>query len=298
MPDAPCPLIETAIAPRDEIARAQLREALPQLAAADADFTFGRDAESGQIVLKVMREAQLEQTLMLLRSVYEIAFDAGAPQVAYRETLSRAATVTHTHKKHIGPAYQFAKVTIAFAPLAQGSGFVFANEAGGAVPDEFMPGVERGLRAQKESGSLAGFPVIDVKATLVDGAYHEVDSNVMSFDIAARAAFRALADEGVAILLEPVMALEIAVPQDHLGGVIGDLKARHASVSATEDGVDDFAIIAAEAPLAHLFGYGRALMAMTQGSARFTMRFARYAPALAPGSPDGAFPGATGRRVA
>ena len=196
--------------------------------------------------------------------------------MAYRETLTRPATITYTHKKSVG-FVQFAKVTIAFEPLTAGSGFVFENAAASdAVPAEFVPAIERGLNAQKESGLIAGFPVVDFKATLVGGAYHEVDSNALAFDIAARAAFRQLAAEKAVSLLEPVMRVEVATPEDFLGGVIGDLNSRRGRVMGIEFGIDGYQIVTADVPLANLFGYGITLMSVTQDRARFTMAFARY----------------------
>ncbi|MBL6852050.1 MAG: hypothetical protein ISS15_09575 [Alphaproteobacteria bacterium] len=300
MPDAPYPLVEVAIEPQNEVAAAQLREALPQLAAADPSFTFDHDPECGQTVLKGASEAHLEQKVLMLERVYEIAVEIGAPQIAYRETLVRPATIKYIHKKQTGGSGQFAEVTIAFEPLPAGSGFKFDNAvAGDAIPEALVPAVERGLRAQKESGLLAGFPVIDFKATLIDGKYHEMDSNPLAFDIAARGAFRELAQLDVVVPLEPIMALEVATPEDFLGGVIGDLNSRRGTVAGTESGIDGFEIVTAEVPLVNLFGYGRALLAMTGGRGRFTMSFARYALAPLPDSdPDPRFPGAMGMRVA
>jgi elongation factor G len=169
------------------------------------------------------------------RRTYKVDANVGAPQVAYRETLSKPVTVKYTHKKQTGGSGQFAEVTIDFKPLPPGSGFVFENDVvGGSIPKEFIPSVEKGLKAQKESGLLAGFPVIDFKATLTDGKYHEVDSNALTFDIAARAAFRELASKGAVKLLEPIMKVEVVTPDDFLGGVIGDLNSRRGQVQGTD----------------------------------------------------------------
>jgi elongation factor G len=299
MPDAPYPLIEVAIVPANEIAAAQLREALPQLAAADSAFAFDHDSESGQTIIKGVSEAHLEHKLLMLKSIYEIAGRVGAPQVAYRETLTRPATIKYTYKKVTGGSGHFAEVTITFSPLPPGAGFVFENTvAAGTIPKEFIPSVERGLSAQKEAGVLAGFPVIDFKATLIDGKYHEIDSNPLTFDIAARAAFRELAKTDTVALLEPVMQIEVATPEDWLGGIIGDLNARKGTIIGTEPGITGFEIVTADVPLASLFGYGRFLLAVTGDRARFTMRFARYERVLDSNDPDRPFPGAMGMRIA
>ncbi|HTO39694.1 MAG TPA: elongation factor G, partial [Rhizomicrobium sp.] len=223
----PDPVIEVAIEPKTKADQEKMGVALNRLAQEDPSFRVSSDQESGQTILKGMGELHLEIKVDILRRTYKVDANVGAPQVAYRETLSRPVTVKYTHKKQTGGSGQFAEVTIDFEPLPPGSGFVFANNVvGGSVPKEFIPSVERGLKAQKDSGLLAGFPVIDFKATLTDGKYHEVDSNALTFDIAARAAFRELASRGAVKLLEPIMKVEVVTPEDFLGGVIGDLNSR------------------------------------------------------------------------
>ncbi|HEY4941575.1 MAG TPA: hypothetical protein VII56_09105 [Rhizomicrobium sp.] len=290
-------LLEVAIEPKSEVARASLREALEQLTAVDLTFGTAIDSESGQTLLRGTSEAQLEEKVGLLRSLYDIQFAVGAPQVAYRETLSRPVSIKYTHKKQTGGSGQFAEVSIDFRPLPAGSGFVFENDVvGGSIPKEFVLAIEKGLKAQKEFGLLAGFPVIDFKATLTDGKYHEVDSNALTFDIAARRAFRELASVGAVKLLEPVMKVEVTTPGDFLGGVIGDLNSRRGEVESTEDG--ELQVITALVPLASLFGYNHSLRSLSQGRARCAMRFDHFADVPMPGSPDPKFPAAAALRVA
>jgi elongation factor G len=197
--------------------------------------------------------------------------------VAYRETLSKPVTVLYTHKKQTGGSGQFAEVKIEFEPLPPGSGFEFEDGVrGGSVPKEFIPAVEKGLKAQKESGLMAGFPVIDFKATLVDGKSHEVDSSALAFDIAARAAFRELSTRGVVKLLEPIMKVEVVTPEDFTGGVIGDLLGRRGQVMG-QDTRGNAQVINAMVPLANMFGYINTLRSMSQGRAQYSMEFHHYA---------------------
>ena len=206
--------VEIAIESRNAGDYEKLYATLARVAADDPRLGVCTAPESQQTVLKGISEAHLKETIALLSA---IPLNVGAPQVAYRETLSKPVSVKYTHKKQTGGSGQFAEVTIEFEPLQPGEGFVFENEVvGGAIPKEFIPAVEKGLKTQKESGLLAGFPVIDFKATLVDGKYHEVDSNALTFDIAARAAFRELASRGAVKLLEPIMKVEVVTPEDFL----------------------------------------------------------------------------------
>ena len=201
----------------------------------------------------------------------------GQPQVAYRETLSRAAEVDYTHKKQTGGAGQYARVKIRVEPLPAGSGYQFENDVvGGNIPKEYIPGVEKGLRSAIETGVLSGFPVTDIKATLFDGAYHDVDSSVMAFEIAARTAFRELAPKAGPKLLEPMMRVEVVTPEDYLGDIIGDLSSRRGHVSGM-DQRGNARIVNALVPLATMFGYVNTLRSMSQGRAQFTMHFDHYA---------------------
>ncbi len=272
----PDPVIEVAIEPKTKADQEKMGVALARLAQEDPSFRVSSDAESGQTILKGMGELHLDIKVDILRRTYKVDANVGAPQVAYRETLSRPVTVLYTHKKQTGGSGQFAEVKIEFEPLEPGSGFVFENDVvGGAVPKEYIPAVEKGLKSQKESGLMAGFPVIDFKATLVDGKYHEVDSNALTFDIAARAAFRELSTKGAVKLLEPIMKVEVVTPEDFLGGVIGDLNSRRGQVQGT-DTRGNAQVVSAMVPLANMFGYINTLRSMTQGRAQYTMQFDHY----------------------
>jgi len=272
----PDPVIEVAIEPKTKADQEKMGMALVRLAQEDPSFRVSTDQESGQTILKGMGELHLEIKVDILKRTYKVDANVGAPQVAYRETLSKPVTVKYTHKKQTGGSGQFAEVTIEFEPLPPGSGFVFENEVvGGSVPKEFIPAVEKGLKAQKESGLLAGFPVIDFQARLVDGKYHEVDSNALTFDIAARAAFRELASRGAVKLLEPIMKVEVVTPEDFLGGVIGDLNSRRGQVQGT-DSRGNAQVVTAMVPLANMFGYINTLRSMSQGRAQYSMQFDHY----------------------
>jgi len=272
----PDPVIEVAIEPKTKADQEKMGVALNRLAQEDPSFRVSTDQESGQTILKGMGELHLEIKVDILKRTYKVDATVGAPQVAYRETLSKPVTIQYTHKKQTGGSGQFAEVKIEFEPLAPGSGFVFENDVvGGAIPKEFIPAVEKGLKAQKESGLMAGFPVIDFKATLVDGKYHEVDSNALTFDIAARAAFRELAEKRAVKLLEPIMKVEVVTPEDFLGGVIGDLNSRRGQVQGT-DTRGNAQIVTAMVPLANMFGYINTLRSMSQGRAQYSMQFDHY----------------------
>jgi elongation factor G len=272
----PDPVIEVAIEPKTKADQEKMGMALVRLAQEDPSFRVSTDQESGQTILKGMGELHLEIKVDILKRTYKVDANVGAPQVAYRETLSKPVTVKYTHKKQTGGSGQFAEVTIDFAPLPPGSGFVFENDiVGGSIPKEFIPSVEKGLKAQKESGLLAGFPVIDFSATLTDGKYHEVDSNALTFDIAARAAFRELASRGAVKLLEPIMKVEVVTPEDFLGGVIGDLNSRRGQVQGT-DSRGNAQVVTAMVPLANMFGYINTLRSMSQGRAQYSMQFDHY----------------------
>lgn len=272
----PDPVIEVAIEPKTKADQEKMGVALNRLAQEDPSFRVSTDQESGQTILKGMGELHLEIKVDILKRTYKVDANVGAPQVAYRETLTKPVTIDYTHKKQTGGSGQFARVKIEYEPLEPGSGFVFENEVvGGSVPKEFIPSVEKGIKAQKDSGLLAGFPVIDFKATLVDGAYHEVDSNALTFDIAARASFRELASKGAVKLLEPIMKVEVVTPEDFLGGVIGDLNSRRGQVQGT-DSRGNAQVITAMVPLANMFGYINTLRSMSQGRAQYTMQFDHY----------------------
>ncbi|MGH6828327.1 MAG: elongation factor G [Rhizomicrobium sp.] len=272
----PDPVIEVAIEPKTKADQEKMGVALNRLAQEDPSFRVSTDQESGQTILKGMGELHLEIKVDILKRTYKVEANVGAPQVAYRETLSRPVTIDYTHKKQTGGSGQFARVKIEYEPLPPGSGFVFENDVvGGSVPKEFIPSVEKGIKAQKESGLLAGFPVIDFLARLVDGAYHEVDSNALTFDIAARASFREIAFKGAVRLLEPIMKVEVVTPDDFLGGVIGDLNSRRGQVQGT-DSRGNAQVVTAMVPLANMFGYINTLRSMSQGRAQYSMQFDHY----------------------
>ncbi|HEY4115996.1 MAG TPA: elongation factor G [Rhizomicrobium sp.] len=272
----PDPVIEVAIEPKTKADQEKMGVALNRLAQEDPSFRVSTDQESGQTILKGMGELHLEIKVDILRRTYKVDANVGAPQVAYRETLAKPVTIKYTHKKQTGGSGQFAEVTIDFKPLPPGSGFVFENDVvGGAIPKEFIPSVEKGIKNQKESGLIAGFPVIDFQATLTDGKYHEVDSNALTFDIAARAAFRELAEKRAAKLLEPIMKVEVVTPEEYFGGVIGDLNSRRGQVHST-DSRGNAQIVTAMVPLANMFGYINTLRSMSQGRAQYTMQFDHY----------------------
>jgi len=273
----PDPVIEVAVEPKTKMDQEKMGMALTRLSAEDPSFRVASDLESGQTVIKGMGELHLEVLVDRMRREFGVDASVGPPQVAYRETISRAAEIDYIHKKQTGGAGQFARVKIRFEPLPQGSGYVFENGVrGGAVPREFVPGVEKGLKASCESGVLSGFPVTDFKATLYDGDSHDVDSSVMAFEIAARAAFREGMPKAGPRLLEPVMRVEAVMPDEYMGDVIGDLNARRGQVSGM-DQRGNARVVTAMVPLATMFGYVNTLRSMSQGRAQFTMHFDHYA---------------------
>ncbi|MEZ5995316.1 MAG: elongation factor G [Hyphomonadaceae bacterium] len=272
----PEPVIEVAIEPKSKADQEKLGVALSKLAAEDPSFRVSTDQESGQTILKGMGELHLDIKVDILKRTYKVEANVGAPQVAYREKLGRAATIDYTHKKQTGGSGQFARVKIEFEPGEPGSGFVFKNAiVGGAVPKEYVPGVEKGLTMSKENGLLAGFPLIDLKATLIDGAYHDVDSNVLTFQIASQAAFRELKEKGDPKLLEPIMKVEVTSPEEYVGSVIGDLNSRRGMIQG-QDMRGNATIINAMVPLANMFGYVNTLRSFSQGRASYVMEFDHY----------------------
>jgi elongation factor G len=272
----PDPVIEVAIEPKTKADQEKMGVALARLAQEDPSFRVSVDQESGQTILKGMGELHLDIKVDILRRTYKVDANIGAPQVAYRETLTKKVEVDYTHKKQTGGSGQFARVKIVFEPQAPGFGYEFENDiVGGSVPKEYVPGVEKGLNASRENGVLAGFPLIDFKATLIDGAFHEVDSNVLTFEIAARAAFRELKERKAVKLLEPIMKVEVVTPDDFLGGVIGDINSRRGQVQGT-DTRGNAQVITATVPLANMFGYVNNLRSMSQGRASYSMQFDHY----------------------
>jgi elongation factor G len=273
----PDPVIEVAVEPRTKGDQEKMGVALARLAAEDPSFRVTSDAESGQTVIKGMGELHLEIIVDRMKREFKVDANVGAPQVAYRETISRVHEIDYTHKKQTGGAGQFARIVLRFEPLEPGSGFQFESSVvGGSVPREYVPGVQKGLAVASQTGVLAGFPVIDFKVSLIDGASHDVDSSVMAFEIATRAAFR----EGVAKagpkLLEPMMRVEVVTPEEYMGDIIGDLNSRRGQVSGM-DQRGNARVIAALVPLATMFGYVNTLRSMSQGRAQYSMHFDKYA---------------------
>jgi elongation factor G len=273
----PDPVIEIAIEPKSKADQEKLGVALAKLVAEDPSFRVSTDQESGQTIIKGMGELHLDIKVDILKRTYKVDANIGAPQVAYREKITRVAQIDYTHKKQTGGHGQYAKIKIVAEPGAPGSGFVFENEVvGGSVPKEFIPAVEKGLEGQLSSGILASFPVVDLKVSLVDGDSHDVDSSSMAFEIAARAAMREALQRGGSVLLEPVMKVEVVTPEDYTGSVIGDLNSRRGQIQG-QDMRGNANVISAMVPLANMFSYVNNLRSMSQGRATFTMQFDHYA---------------------
>jgi elongation factor G len=272
----PEPVIEIAVEPKTKGDQEKMGQALARLATEDPSFRVSVDHESGQTVIKGMGELHLEIIVDRMKREFKVDANVGAPQVAYRETITRPAEIDYTHRKQTGGSGQYAKVKIRFEPLPPGSGFVFENEVvGGTVPKEFVPGVEKGLKGAAENGIIAGFPMIDFKAELFDGDYHDVDSSALAFEIAARAAFKEGIVKAAPRLLEPVMRVEVVTPDDYMGDVIGDLNSRRGQVTGM-DSRGNARVINAMVPLANMFGYVNQLRSMSQGRAQYTMHFDHY----------------------
>ena len=274
----PAPVIEQAIEPKSKADQEKLGVALAKMVAEDPSFTVHTDEESGQTIMKGMGELHLDIKVDILRRTYKVDANIGAPQVAYRESLGRKTDIDYTHKKQTGGTGQFARVKLTFEPGEEGSGFVFESSiVGGSIPKEFIPGVEKGLKSAKDNGLLAGFPVIDFKATLYDGGFHDVDSSVLAFEIASRAAFRELREKAAPKLLEPIMKVEVLTPDEYMGDVIGDLNSRRGQIQGTETR-GNAQVVTAFVPLANMFGYVSQLRSFSQGRAQFTMQYDHYEP--------------------
>ena len=274
--DFPDPVIEIAIEPKTKADQEKLGIALAKLAAEDPSFRVSTDQESGQTILKGMGELHLDIKVDILRRTYKVDANIGAPQVAYREKLTRKVDIDYTHKKQTGGTGQFARVKITFEPNEIGAGNVFESKVvGGSVPKEFVPGVDKGIQSVMGAGILAGFPVVDLKATLTDGAFHDVNSSVLAFEIASRAATREALQKGGAVLLEPIMKVEVVTPEEYTGSCIGDLNSRRGQIQG-QDMRGNAVVINAMVPLANMFGYVNQLRSFSQGRANFTMQFDHY----------------------
>ena len=278
--DFPDPVIEVSVEPKTQADQEKMGLALARLLAEDPSLRVETNPESGQTILKGMGELHLEIIVDRLKREFKVEANIGAPQVAYRETITKPVDIEYTHKKQSGGAGQFAKVNIKFRPKPKTeedpSDFKFINTVvGGRIPKEYIPGVEKGLNIAKNTGILAGYPVVDFEAELYDGAFHDVDSSVLAFEIAAKYAFRDMMEKAGATILEPIMSVEVVTPEDYMGDIIGDINSRRGQIANLEDR-DGIKVIKAFVPLANMFGYVNSLRSLSQGRAQFTMIFARY----------------------
>ncbi len=272
----PEPVIELAVEPKTKADQEKMGMALSRLASEDPSLRLSTNEETGQTILKGMGELHLEIIVDRMKREFKVEANVGAPQVAYRETITKKMDIDYTHKKQSGGSGQFAKINLVIEPLPPGSGFVFESKiVGGSVPKEYVPGVEKGFEASLSNGVVAGFPTIDFKVTLVDGAYHDVDSSVLAFEIAARAAFREGLPKCGPVLLEPIMKVEVVTPEEYMGDVIGDLSSRRGNVTGM-DSRGNARVVDAMVPLSSMFGYVNTLRSMSQGRAQYSMQFDHY----------------------
>ena len=274
----PDPVIEIAIEPKTKNDQEKMSQGLQRLAAEDPSFRVETDIESGQTIMKGMGELHLDILVDRLKREFKVEANIGAPQVAYRETISHEVEHTYTHKKQSGGSGQFGEVKMIISPTEPGEGYSFESRiVGGSIPKEYIPGVEKGINSVTDSGPLAGFPVIDFKVALIDGKFHDVDSSVLAFEIAARMCMREGMRKAGAKLLEPVMKVEVITPEEYTGGIIGDLTSRRGQVNG-QDTRGNAIAIDAFVPLANMFGYINTLRSMSSGRAQFTMQFDHYEP--------------------
>ena len=272
----PDPVIEIAVEPKTKGDQEKMGEALARLAKEDPSFRVSSDDESGQTIIKGMGELHLDIIVDRMKREFKVEANVGAPQVAYRETIEKSAEFEYIHKKQSGGAGQFAKVKLFVEPQEPGKGReVESAIKGGAIPKEFIPGVEKGIETVSDSGILAGFPMIDYKVTIVDGLHHDVDSSVLAFELASRACFKQACTQGGLKLLEPIMRVEVVTPEDYMGDVIGDLNSRRGQIS-TQEQRGNATVITAMVPLANMFGYINSLRSMSQGRAQYSMFFDHY----------------------
>jgi len=272
----PDPVIEVAVEPKTKADQEKMGVALHRLAAEDPSFRVSTDQESGQTIIKGMGELHLEILVDRMKREFKVDANAGAPQVAYRESLAKPVELTYTHKKQSGGSGQFGEVRVTLEPGERGSGIEFIDEIkGGNIPREYIPSVEKGMRETAETGSLIGFPIIDFKIRLTDGKYHDVDSSALAFEITGRGAMREAAQKAGIKLLEPIMKVEVVTPEDYLGDVIGDLNSRRGQIQGT-DSRGNAQVVEAMVPLANMFGYVNELRSFSQGRAQYTMQFSHY----------------------
>ncbi|WP_431284177.1 elongation factor G [Humitalea sp. 24SJ18S-53] len=274
----PVPVIDISVEPKTKDAVEKMSLGLGKLAGEDPSLRVKTDQETGQVILSGMGELHLEIIVDRLRREYGVDCNIGAPQVAYRETITKAHTETYTHKKQSGGSGQYAEVKVIFEPKERNTGIEFSNSVvGGSVPKEYIPAVEKGIKVQAETGVMAGFPTVDFKYSLVDGKYHDVDSSALAFEIAAKACFREGMKKAGPVILEPIMDVEVTTPQDHVGDVVGDLNRRR-GVIQSQDMAGTSVIVRAHVPLKEMFGYISNLRGMTKGRASFSMQFHHYDP--------------------
>jgi elongation factor G len=274
----PAPVISMAIIPRDKANSEKLGNALGKMVAEDPSFHAEVDQESGETILKGMGELHLDIKVDILKRTHGVEADVGKPQVAYRETITKAVTDSYTHKKQTGGSGQYAKIEYTIEPLEPGNGFVFESAiVGGTIPKEFIPAVEKGFKSMVDKGPLCGFPLLDFKVTLTDGGFHAVDSSQMAFEVASKAAFRQTMPKAGPQLLEPIMKVDVFVPDANVGDVIGDLNRRRGMIKSQEPGASSIRI-KADVPLGSMFGYIGDLRSMTSGRGQFSMEFSHYSP--------------------
>jgi elongation factor G len=272
----PEPVIDIAVEPKSKADQEKMGLALARLAAEDPSFRVKTDEESGQTIISGMGELHLDIIVDRMKREFKVEANIGAPQVAYREAITKTVEHDYTHKKQSGGSGQFARIKFRIEPNEPGKGFEFASEVvGGNVPKEYVPGVQKGVQSVMGAGPLIGFPIVDVKFVLTDGAYHDVDSSVLAFEIAGRAGFREAIEKAAPKILEPIMRVEVLTPEDYVGDVIGDLNSRRGQIRGTEArGIAQ--VIDAMVPLANMFGYVNSLRSMSQGRAQYTMTFDHY----------------------
>ncbi|MCL6699448.1 elongation factor G [Sphingomonas sp. NSE70-1] len=272
----PEPVIEVAVEPKTKADQEKMGIALNRLAAEDPSFRVTTDHESGQTIIKGMGELHLEILVDRMKREFKVEANVGAPQVAYREYLKKPVDIDYTHKKQSGGTGQFGRVKVKVTPGERGAGIIFKDEIkGGNIPKEYIPAIEKGFRETAATGSLVGFPIIDFEIVLYDGAYHDVDSSALAFEITARGAMREVAQKSGITLLEPVMKVEVVTPEDYLGDVIGDLNSRRGQIQGT-DTRGNAQAVEAMVPLANMFGYVNQLRSFTQGRAQYSMQFSHY----------------------
>jgi elongation factor G len=275
----PDPVISVAVSPRDKAASEKLGEAIGKMVREDPSFHVETDPDSGETILKGMGELHLDIKVDILKRTHNVEVDVGAPQVAYRETITQRVEDSYTHKKQSGGSGQFGKIDYIIEPLeAGGEGFEFESKVvGGNVPKEYWPAIEKGFKLSKDKGVLAGFPMLDFKVTLIDGGFHAVDSSAVAFEIAAKSAYRQSIPKAGPQLLEPIMKIDVFTPEDHVGDVIGDLNRRRGMIKS-QDSTPTGVRVKADAPLSEMFGYIGDLRTMTSGRGQFSMEFSHYAP--------------------